>query len=239
MTGPGNTTWLIDGAEPALVDAGVGAPSHVAAIAARLAGRRLARVLVTHGHRDHVAGVPALRSRWPVLDACKWLAEGEADRTGWRPLSEGDRIRAGDVDLVVLYTPGHAADHVCFWHEESRSLWAGDMVLEGTTVMIPGGRGGHLATYLASLERLAALRPERIYPGHGGVIERPVDLIHAYLAHRRMREREVLEWLERGVTRVDDLVARIYPDLGLALVPAARQTIEAHLEKLRDEGRMP
>lgn len=236
MTGPGNTTWLLDGAEPALIDAGVGVPSHVAAVAARLAGRPLARVLVTHGHRDHVSGVPALQARWPEVEVCKWPAA--ADARGWRPLADGDRIRAGNVDLVVLHTPGHASDHVCFWDEEGRSLYAGDMVLEGTTVMIPAGRGGHLAKYLASLERLAALRPDRIYPGHGGVIERPVDLIRAYLRHRRMREQQVLSWLERGVTDVGELVARIYPGLAPALVPAARQTVEAHLEKLRGEGRL-
>ena len=65
MTGAGNNTYLIDGAVPTLVDAGIGASGHIDALAAALAGRPLARVIVTHGHADHASGVPALRARWP------------------------------------------------------------------------------------------------------------------------------------------------------------------------------
>jgi glyoxylase-like metal-dependent hydrolase (beta-lactamase superfamily II) len=63
------------------------------------------------------------------------------------------------------------------------------MVLSGSTVMIPAGRGGSLREYLASLERLAALKPARLYPGHGNVIDQPVEAIENYLQHRQHRER--------------------------------------------------
>ena len=66
--------------------------------------------------------------------------------------------------------------------------------------MIPAGRGGNLRDYLASLERLAALAPARIYPGHGPVIERPVELIGEYLEHRRMRDRQIVACLADGLT---------------------------------------
>src|SRR5215203_1226654 len=105
LTGPGNNTYLFDGGEPTLIDAGVGRPEHIEDIASHLNGRALRRVLVTHGHPDHASGVPALRERWPGIEALKWNLPGES---GWLPLSDGDRVRAGDIWLTVVHTPGHA-----------------------------------------------------------------------------------------------------------------------------------
>jgi glyoxylase-like metal-dependent hydrolase (beta-lactamase superfamily II) len=234
LTGRGNNTWLLDGAVPTLIDAGVGAQAHVGALAAALGDRPLARVLITHGHADHASGAPALRARWPALEVFKWPLPEDA---GGNRLRDGDVVEAGDTQLTVVHTPGHAPDHVCFWNAETRELFAGDMVVEGTTVMIPAGRGGNLREYLASLERLGTLRAARIYPGHGPVIDRPGKIIEEYLEHRRMRERQVLDCLGKGMTDVDAMVALIYPELDEKLRPAARLTIQAHLQKLRDEGR--
>jgi glyoxylase-like metal-dependent hydrolase (beta-lactamase superfamily II) len=230
LTGRGNNTWLIDGAEPTLVDAGIGLPDHLDALARALGGRPLARVLVTHGHADHASGAPALRTRWPDVAIHKWTAPGE---TGWLPLADGQQVRAGDRALTVVHTPGHALDHVCFWDAEARDLYAGDMVALGTTIVVPGDRGGGMRAYLSSLERLAALGPARIYPGHGAIIDRPLDLIAEYIAHRRLRESQVVACLADGVVTADAIVARVYPELPDALRPAARQTIEAHLSMLR------
>jgi len=230
LTGAGNNTWLLDGAEPALVDAGVGAPAHVDAIAAALAGRSLARVLVTHGHGDHASGAPALRARWPAVEMWKWPAEGDAP--GFRALADGQRLAAGDAVLETIHTPGHAPDHVCFMEAGARDLYTGDLVVQGTTVMIPAGRGGSLRAYLHSLERVAALQPRRLYPGHGPIIDRPADIIAEYLEHRRQRERQVLACLAEGITDPEAIVDRIYPTLDPRLRPAARLTVQAHLEKI-------
>ena len=236
MTGRGNATWLIDGAAPALIDAGVGAPAHVDAVARALGGRPLAHVLVTHGHRDHASGVPALRARWPGLTAWKYPAGADAAAAGWRALADGQRVAAGDVTLEVLHTPGHAPDHVCFWHAPTRTLFAGDMVLRGTTVMIPASRGGSLRAYLASLARMAALDPARLHPGHGDTIDQPGPLIAEYQAHRQMRERQVLACLADGLTTPEQIVPAIYPDLPAPLTAAARETVLAHLQKIREDA---
>ena len=111
------------------------------------------------------------------------------------------------------------------------------MVVAGTTVMIPAGRGGNLREYLGSLRRLKALDAARIYPGHGPVIDRPSDIIEEYLAHRDLRERQILACLRDGLTDPDRMVDRIYAGLDERLRQAARLTVEAHLEKLREEGR--
>ena len=235
LTGRGNNTWLIDGREPTLIDAGVGHPDHLDGIARALAGRALARVLVTHGHTDHAAGAPAIQARFPGVEVHKWNLPGE---TGWLPLADGQRVGAGDADVVAVHTPGHALDHVCFWDERTRDLYAGDLLALGTTIVIPGERGGGLRAYLASLERIAALGPARVLPGHGPVIDRPLDLIVEYLEHRQMRERQVLACLAEGLASPEAIVARVYPDLADNLRPSARQTIDAHLAKLRAEGRL-
>jgi hydroxyacylglutathione hydrolase len=234
MTGSGNTTWLLDGGEPTLVDAGVGAASHVDAIAQALGGRALGRVIVTHGHADHASGVPTLRARWPSLVAYKWIAEG--DDVGWTPLRDAQVLRASDRALEVIYTPGHAIDHVCLWDAESRDIFTGDLLVLGSTVMIPAGRGGNLRDYLASLARIDALDPRRALPGHGPVIEQPRALIAEYVAHRKMREQQVLAALAAGVSDVGEIVARIYPDLPDALRSAAHLTVQAHLQKIREDA---
>jgi len=236
LTGPGNNTYFFDGAEPTLIDAGVGRQAHIDAIAERLDGRALARVLVTHGHPDHASGLPALRERWPRLEARKWPGAGEQ---GWLPPSADDRVRAGDTWLTVLHTPGHASDHVCFWKPDTRDVFCGDMMTATTTILVPpASRGGSLRAYLSSLQRLADLRPVTAWPGHGPVIARPVERLHEYLAHRAMRERQVRECLDEGVKDLDAIVMRVYAATPRDLWPAARLTVEALLEKLREDGRL-
>ncbi|NQW02605.1 MAG: MBL fold metallo-hydrolase [Acidobacteria bacterium] len=240
-TGPGNNTYLFDGEEPTLLDAGVGHQAHVDAVAAHLNGRALVRILVTHGHPDHASGVPALRARWPNLKAFKWLDQPGPGVTAdsWSPLADGERVRAGDIWLTTIHTPGHAADHVCFWETDSRELYCGDMMTATTTILIPpASRGGSLKAYLASLHRLAALQPDTSWPGHGPVIDAPVRRIQEYLTHRAEREREVLACLEDGVTGLDEIVSRVYVETPQNLWPAARLTVEALFEKLHEEGRL-
>jgi hydroxyacylglutathione hydrolase len=242
MTGRGNNTYLIAGGDgtATLIDAGVGQPQHLAEIDQQLAGHRarLERVLVTHGHADHASGAPALAVAHPEATFAKYAWPEEDARYGvnWQPLADGNTIAIGRESLAVLHTPGHSPDHVVFWHEPSRTAFTGDLVVAGSSVMIHWSRGGNLADYLASLERLLALRPRLLLPAHGPRVDDPAAVVTGYLEHRRMREREVMAALQAGHATVQAIAESIYDGLDPALMAAACENVRAHLEKLRAQG---
>lgn len=240
LTGAGNHTWLLTGAVPTLVDAGVGMPAHLDAIAAVLdaAGQSLGQVIVTHAHSDHAAGSAALAARWPEAAFLK-LPWPEADQrypVGWQALAAGQLLTAGDVSLEVLHTPGHAPDHICLWHAPSQTLFGGDLLIAGSTVVVPGTRSGDLRAYLGSLARVAALQPRQVLPAHGAVIDDPVALIERYSAHRAAREREILAAITQGADSVEAVVAAVYPSLTGPLRLVAVETAHAHVNKLLADG---
>lgn len=236
----GNNTYLLTGAEPTLIDAGVGDAGHVASIAEALHGAPLARVIVTHAHSDHASGAPAIAERWPGAEFLKlpWPERDHKYSTAWRPLAEGDEVRAGDERLTVIHTPGHAPDHICLWHEASRSLFSGDLAVRGTTVVIPGGRGGSVSAYLRSLERVLALAPAVLLPSHGPEIRDVEPLLRGYISHRLEREQQIVEALSRRPRSIAELLAEMYPFVHPQLHEAASASIAAHLEKLEHEGRV-
>jgi hydroxyacylglutathione hydrolase len=239
MTGAGNWTWLVPGRVPTLVDAGTGLPEHLDAVAQALGGARLAQVLVTHAHVDHASGAVALAERFAGVRFLKmpWTERDSRWPAEWESLTDGQVVDAGDDSLTVVHTPGHAPDHLCFWHEPSKALFSGDLAVKGTTVYIPPNLQGDLADYLASLERVLALQPSKLFPGHGPVIEDPSSVLRGYIEHRREREQQILSALAAGEATPDALVPLIYRGLKEQLFRVARETVLAHLLKLEREGR--
>ena len=239
MTGAGNWTWLVPGRIPTLIDDGTGEARHLEALDTALAGAALAQVLVTHAHVDHASGAVAMAQRFPNLRFLKmpWPERDSRWPVRWEPMIDGQLVSAGDVTLRVVHTPGHAPDHLCFWHDESQTMFSGDLAVKGTTVYIPSNLRGDLADYLASLERVRALRPVRMFPAHGPVIDDPDALLLAYLAHRREREEQVVAALRAGAATLDALVPLIYVALQDRLLQVPRETVLAHLRKLERDGR--
>ena len=240
ITGAGNWTWLLRGRVTTLIDCGTGDPRHLDALATALGGTPLAQVLVTHAHSDHAAGAPALAERFPGVRFLKmpWAERDTKWPVDWQPLADDDEIDAGDIRLRTLHTPGHAPDHLCFWHAESRTMFGGDLAVQGTTVWIPTSLGGDLVDYLASLARVIALQPHRIYPAHGAVIDDPDALLRGYLRHRQERERQVLAALGEGNHDPDAIVEHIYRGIKDRLIPMAKESVLAQLQKLERERRV-
>lgn len=239
MTGAGNWTYLLGETRPVLIDAGVGHAAHLAALAdARPAGPR--EVLVTHAHPDHASGARTLAGRWPGTRLAKmpWPERDHLYGGPWRPLQDGEQIDVDGDRLEVVHTPGHAPDHVAFWHPDSRTLFSGDLLVLGSTVVIPASAGGDLLDYLASLRRVLALAPHRVLPAHGPPIDDPPKIVQQYLEHREQREAQVLMGLDAGSRTIDAMVAGIYRGLQPALLPMAKESVLAHLIKLERESRV-
>jgi glyoxylase-like metal-dependent hydrolase (beta-lactamase superfamily II) len=236
MTGPGTNSYLVwgPGDRCVVIDPGPDDAGHLRAIATAAHGG-IKAILVTHGHHDHDAGAANLRA----LTGAPVLAWGRAGVPATdQPLADGAVVDAGGRALRVLHTPGHRFDHLCFLLEDAGALFAGDLVAGvGTVVIIPPE--GDLADYLTSLDRLLALPTLRtILPAHGPVVEDGPALLREYVAHRLMRERQVLAALASGPATIPMIVATIYADVDPALHAMAGRSVLAHLIKLEREGRV-
>jgi len=215
MTLEGTNTYLF-GSDPCVViDPGSADAGHLDAIRTAAAGRGgIGLVLLTHSHGDHTEGADQ-------LEADVVLPSGGEEHFGLRALA----------------TPGHAEDHVCFL-TETRVCFSGDLVLGlGSTIVPPGGNS--LAAFMDSLALLQAEPIELIAPGHGPWINDPAAKLAEYVEHRQMRERRLLEALATGQRSRAELLTTVWDDIPLELLPMAALAMEAHLEKLEAEGRLP
>ena len=227
MTYHGTNTYVMEGEDGASVlDPGPDDPVHVQAIL-RATGGRVARILLSHTHRDHVGALPALRA------ATGALAHG-FPTGGFTPdiaLAEGDTV----AGWTVLHTPGHAAEHLCFARADGVILTADHVMTWSTSVVSPPE--GDMGAYVASLRRLLARDDRLLLPGHGPPLASPRAYLLELLAHRQQREAAVLAALAAQPRSPAALVEAIYVPLDPRLRAAAERNVLAHLLKLQNEGR--
>ena len=251
FTFKGTNTYLVGhGDELVLIDPGPDDAAHRDAILATAGPRRVSHILVTHTHRDHVDGLPALVAATGARTAGfgRRAARPGARRTSasggeyvdhdFLPdvrLEHGSRLAGDGWALTALFTPGHAPDHLSFELEGTGVLFSGDHVMGWNTSVIapPEGR---MADYLRSLELLGE-RTDRVYfPGHGGRVDEPQRLVKAFLLHRRMREQAILDCIRSGTNTVKAIVPAIYRGLDPKLTNAASLSVLAHVEHLVSRG---
>jgi glyoxylase-like metal-dependent hydrolase (beta-lactamase superfamily II) len=214
----GTNTYIVEGW---VIDPGPDDGPHLHAVL-EAAGGAIEGIAITHAHPDHDEGAPRLAE----------LAGGV------EILRPKDGERAGP--LTAMATPGHAPDHVAFLY--GKVAFTGDAVAgTGSSFIAPGGGG--LGRYLDALNRLRKLDLEALCPGHGPVVNDPRAKLDEYIEHRLERERKLLAALEMGLRARDELLDAAWDDVPWHVSPdlrtAAGVTLDAHLEKLRGEGRLP
>jgi recombination protein RecT len=139
--------------------------------------------------------------------------------------------------LQVIYSPGHAANHLCLLLLEDGLLFSGDHILNGSTTVI-NPPDGDMTAYLDSLDALAVACENQaidfILPAHGWVLHDPLAVISHLKAHRLAREAKVaaaMQALPAGSPR--DWVALAYADTPQKLWPVALRSLTAHAERLQ------
>jgi len=233
MTYYGTNTYLIDTEDGVVVvDPGPDLPEHVDAIVHH-AARPIVKIGLTHGHRDHGGCAAALVA---ATGAVTYGFSPSVDST-FVPdvkLTEGDEF----AGMSVIYTPGHAPDHLCFARDEDGILFTGDHVMGWSTTFI-GAPAGNMHDYLASLQRLLQ-RDDKVYlSAHGPPLTEPRSHVNAMLLGRLKREREILAFLRaHGPSSTDAILTAIYPKATAPRIKsAAERTLLAHLFKLEMEAK--
>jgi glyoxylase-like metal-dependent hydrolase (beta-lactamase superfamily II) len=150
------------------------------------------------------------------------LGRSPDGRTGW--------------ELTAIHTPGHDRGHLCFAESRYGTAIVGDMLSTMSTIIVDPPEG-HLATYLASLERLLTVPMTTLYPAHGPAFRDGHRLINQYLRHRRQRETALEKALQENGGTVEELLPKVYWDADRKLYPFAARSLLAGLQKLQEEGR--
>jgi glyoxylase-like metal-dependent hydrolase (beta-lactamase superfamily II)/8-oxo-dGTP pyrophosphatase MutT (NUDIX family) len=250
MTGPGTNTYLVGrGGRWTVIDPGPALPEHVQALVDAAAQHgpaegvpgRIERILVTHTHRDHSPGAGPLAAATGAPVWGRRAAHPQWQDDSFAPARElqgGERIEVGDgLVLEAVHTPGHASNHLCYLLAAEKTLFTGDHVMQGSTVVI-NPPDGDMAAYLEALRGLLALDLDWLAPGHGFLVARPHEVLRGLIAHRLKREQRVVDALAAArEAPLAALLPVVYADVPAALHAMAQRSLLAHLLKLAQDGR--
>lgn len=247
----GTNSYVIGADTLAVLDPGPDDSKHFHTLLETIAGRPVSHIFVSHTHRDH----SPLAARLKAETGAVLVAEGPHRPA--RPLRIGEtnpldasadtdfvpdlRVKDGETvngdgwAMKTVLTPGHTANHAAFALEGTGILFSADHVMAwATTIVAPPD--GSMSDYMASLDKLLA-RDDRLFlPGHGGPVTTPRTFLRGLKAHRKMRERAILDRLHKGDRSIKEMVAAIYRDTDPRLHGAAGLSVLAHLEDMSARG---
>ena len=260
MTGPGTNSYLVG--EPAtgftVIDPGPADPDHLqrlwqAAAFEDGAGGNILRIVCTHSHPDHSPGAAPLQALCqggppilglPSAPTARAASAFTPDRSLLNQELLAHMLPGLDVEsalkpvhtLQVIYTPGHAANHVCLLLEEDGLLFSGDHILNGSTTVIDPP-DGNMHDYLQSLDALSAAceahQVQFILPAHGHVMEAALDAIAHLKAHRLKREAKIAAVMQAHPHgSMDDWLPLAYDDVDPRIWPVAKRSLLAHVERI-------
>jgi glyoxylase-like metal-dependent hydrolase (beta-lactamase superfamily II) len=251
FTFKGTVSYIIGRGKVAIVDPGPDDPAHSAALLDAVRGETVTHIFVTHTHRDHSPGTPAIKKATGALvlaegphRAARSLHTGEAPRldasndTDFKPdraLADGEVVSGSGWTIEAVTTPGHTANHIAYAFHEAHVLFSGDHVMAWSTPVV-APPDGSMGDYMASLQKLSRRGEPVYFPGHGGAVRNAPRFVAAYVLHRKAREAAIVNRLGKGESDIPTLVAAIYANLDPRLTKAAGLSVLAHLEDLVARG---
>ncbi|XP_045181991.2 endoribonuclease LACTB2-like [Mercenaria mercenaria] len=199
-------------------------------------------IVITHWHNDHIGGIKDICT--DILTDPVKISKLERKSVPDQDVSPGKYTFVEDKHLFTtegatlraIHTPGHTEDHIVLYMEEENALFAGDTILGESTAVFED-----LHSYMQSLQKILDIKPNILYPGHGIVIENPVEYVTYYINHRNERENQILAVLQKNTGQnlsTLDIVTSVYVGLNPSLIPSACGSARHHLKKLVKDGKV-
>jgi len=253
FTYKGTNSYIIGNNTLAVIDPGPLDQSHLKLLLETIGHRTVSHIFITHTHADHSPLAAELKSRTGALVvgaaphfSARELHLGEVnaldaaadkDYVPDQILRDGDVVDGEEWRLETIQTPGHTANHLAFSLSGTGTVFSGDHVMAWSTSIV-APPDGSMSAYMASLDKMLEREDALYLPGHGGEVKNPVPFLRGLKAHRKMRERAVLERLKNGDRTIPQMVKEIYRATDVRLHGAAGLSVFAHLEDLIEQGRV-
>ena len=251
FTFKGTVSYIVGRGNVAIIDPGPEDPTHSSALLDAVRGETVTHIFVTHTHRDHSPGVPAIKAATGALvlgegphraaralhvgDGPRLESSNDVDFKPDRALADGEVVRGDGWTLEAVTTPGHTANHMAFAFKENNVLFSGDHVMAWSTPVV-APPDGSMGDYMASLQKLSKRAEPVYFPGHGPAVNNAPRFVAAYILHRKAREASILNRLQNGESDIPTMVNAIYANLDPRLIKAAGMSVLAHLEDLVARG---